>query len=547
MNRILNHLLWLFVLVSLLPCRVGAYELTQEDRELLERAESPYKVSPEMEGKIRALAAPFELDGELPGGFIFDGIEIDRHFVRLIMKSSDLDSSVYLLPPVLEVEGAIGTASFQLVAEGAEAPESAAALIAAVVKNDDGTFWPEPTIQEDGAGRRVPVVARKLHVSELIGDFFVVLLLIALFVGVPGFMGIFANRRLSWWWAFLGVVAYGFAVRVFVAYVLQGDDASVAWSPSSDLPHSSIAWFLNTLGRFFPVDTGTVAALNLSIATLTVAGIYLLVGLLVPGLWPAVVAALVVASAPAHVALAGSITVMVPFLGLLTAAALAGVAYTVTNDGRVHWLGAVFFLFAVFARPEGLVLTLPLLALTPVLLTRERLRHRDSWGPLLAQVVVLVVRAATLGRGPDQVDPFLVWQIDWGTIHANVGNWLIGFGRVSFAAMIFWAMGIAARPWKTERGLSLVMGAWLLLGIAMYYHVDMTGSFQGGRVALYFMVPLAWLAGQGAGFLVKLQHTQRWWLLGLLLLWLIFTPLIHRSAIDRDFKATYGHNFLIEA
>ena len=204
-------------------------------------------------------------------------------------------------------------------------------------------------------------------------------------------------------------------------------------------------------------------------------------------------------------------------------------------------------LFALFARPEGLVLALPALALVPTLATREQLRRLDCWGPLVAQVVVLAARGITIGHGPEQVDPFLSWQVDWAAIHANIGNWLIGFGRVSFAAMLFWAMGIAARPWKSERALSLVMAGWFLLGVAVYFHVDMTTSFQGGRVALYFLLPLAWLAGHGARFLVGLKHTQKWWLLVLLVLWLLFSPLIHRSAVDRDFKATYRHNFLIEA
>jgi hypothetical protein len=547
MNRKLTVTFVFLLLGLLLPAGLLAYKLSPEDLELLERAESPYKVSPEMESKVQALTAPFEMDAVLPGGFVLEGIQIDRHFARLILKSGDLESSLYLLPPVVEADGAIGTPSFQLLPEGALAAESTAALIAAVVKNDDGTFWPDPAVQDEAAGRRVPVVARKLHVTELIGDFFVVLLLIALFVGLPGFRGVFVGRSLTWWWALLGIVAYAFAVRLIAAYSLHGDDPSVIWSPSSELPHSSVAWFLNTLGRFLVVGTGTVAAINLVIATLTVVGVYLLVTLLVPGIWPAIVAGLLVASAPMHVALSGTITVMIPFVGLLTAAALAGVTYTSTGDGRVHWLGATFFLFAVFARPEALVLTLPVLALVPILASREQLRRVDCWGPLLAQVVVLAVRGATIGMGPEQVDPFLSWQVDWGTLHSNVGNWLIGFGRVSFAAMLFWAMGIAARPWKSERALSVVMAAWLLLGIAVYFHVDMTASFQGGRVALYFLLPLAWLAAHGARFLVGLKHTQRWWLLVLLLMWLLFTPLIHRSAVDRDFKATYRHNFLIEA
>lgn len=548
MNRKMNVLVSCCLLLwALLPSLALAYELSPGDRELLERAESPYKVSPEMEGKVRALVAPWELDAELPGGYVFDGIQIDRHFVLLILKSGEQESFLYLLPPVVDAGSPISSPSFQLLAEGTEAPESMAAMIAAVVKNDDGTFWPEPVLEEGGAGRTVPVVARKIHVTELIGDFCVVLLLIALFVGLPGFRGIFTNRGLAWWWAFLGIVAYGFAVRVVVAYYLHGDDPSVAWSASSELPHSSMAWILNTLGRFVAVGTGTVAALNLVMATVTVAGIYLLVTLLIPGLWPALCAALFVASAPMHVALAGTITVMIPFVGLLTAAALAGVAYVSTGDGRVHWLGAALFLFAVFARPEGMVLALPVLALVPVLASKEQLRKLDCWGPLLAQVVVLALRAATVGMGPEQVDPFLSWDVDWASIHANIGNWLIGFGRVSFAAMIFWAMGIAARPWRTERALSVVMAAWVLLGIIVYFHVDMTSSYQGGRVALYFLLPSAWLAGHGARFLVGLKHTQRWWLMVLLLLWLFFSPLIHRDAVDRDYKATYRHNFIIEA
>ncbi len=548
----MNHHLpwhWLlgFILLLATVGNVGGYELSPSDRELLEQAQSPYKVSPEKEAALLSLLAPFKLDGEVPGGYVLDGFEIDKHLVRVVLKGQGADVSVYLLPPVLEVEGALASPSFKLLVEGDSAGEAGAAIVAAVVKNDDGSFWPEPEVSAEGAGRRVPVVARKIHALELVGDFFVVLLIFALVLGVPRLGRSFSGRPLSWWWSLLAVVAYAFLVRGVVAYMVHGDEQSVLWSPSSQLAHSSVAWILGTLGRFVPVSTGLVAMFNLLFAVLTVLCLFLVLSLLVPGNWPALVGAMVVASAPMHVTLASTITVMIPFVMFLSGALLCLVAYARDGDVRVYWLGNAALLFAVFARPEGVLLVLPLVALTPLLVAPASLRKASFLVPFAAQLGILTVRLATIGSGPDYGDPFLSWQVDFAAFHANVGNWLFGFGRVSFAAMVFWAMGVAARPWRRDLRLTVVMAVWLILGIVVYYHVDMTNGFQGGRVALYCLVPLAWVAAWGGYFLVNLGHTQRWWVMVLLLLWLLLTPLIHRTAIDRDFKATYRQNFLIEA
>jgi hypothetical protein len=547
MNRLFTALVALLALAAT-GAAGNALELSPDDLERLGRAESRYKVSADMEPRIQALVAPFVLDGELPGGYVLDGISIERYFIRYDARKGDDVVSLYVLPPTVSVDAQAITPNFKLVAEGPESgAETAAALLAAVTTNDQGEFWPEPPPAAEEPGRQIAPAVRKVHFTELVGDLLVVLLIVALFLGIPSLRKAFSGRPLAWWWGMLGIFVYAFVVRLVIHGAATEGLPDAAWTPSGGVVHSSVAWYLTTIGRFMPMSMTTVAVINLVFGVLTVLAIYLLVSLLVDGVWPPVVAALFAASSPMHAALSGTITVMVPFLFFVTAAALCVAVYARTMEARAHLLAVAWLGFAVFARPEGIVLVLPVLALPFLLTPRDSWTRIHFWGPILLGLGVVLARALTLPSAPDFSDAFLVAAIDWGTFHSNVGIWLFGFSRVSFGAMLFWAMGVATRPWKRDLGLTLCMAGWLLLGIAVYFHVDMTATFQGGRVALYFLVPFAWLAALGTRFLTSLKHTQRWWILTLLLLWLLFSPLIHRDAIAHDYQAVFQANFLLEA
>lgn len=531
----------------LAPAVGGAITLTLEDLEQLDAKESRYKISPEMESSIFDLVRPFELDSQLPGGYLLDGITIEKFYLRFTLIKGSEQFHVCLLPPVVQAEASVATASFKLVTEGEVNDETLAALTTAIAGNDDGTFWPVAPLEADGEGRRIAPSARKVHFTELIGDFFFVLLLIAFFAALGAFKMEFASRSMQWWWGLVGVGAYAFAVRLVLFFVFSEHVDAAAWAPSSELPHVSIAWYLNTVGRFSAMSLTLISLLNLIAGVAAVVGVYMLLSFMFEGTIAPVMGALFVASWPAHAALSCSLTVMTPFATLLIWSALAQFLYLRTRDVRAHLLGAALTLFAVFARPEAWVLVLPLLVHPFFAVERKAWTKVSFFGPIALQLLAVAARLATLTAAPDSPDAFLTTTIAPVAFFNNVGVWLFGLGRMPFAAVVLWAVGIASKPWKRDLRGAVLMLAWFLLGLGIYYHVDLTGTLQGGRVSLFFAAPLAWLVASGTEFIMSLKHRRKSWALAVLALWLLLAPVIHMRALEQDYRATYDANFLMEA
>jgi hypothetical protein len=540
------HALLVVVLLSQTES-AAAQPLTPEDVERLEAPESPYKITPEMEAKVRALFKPYDLDAALPGGYLLDEIGLEKNYVRVGLLAGNRKFSLYLLPPVVSAEAAASTPSFRLVTEGEANAESTAALIAAVAKNDDGKFWPEAPTVAAGEGRKIPPSVRKVHFSQLIGDFFVILLLVLLGVALPGFRKALAGRPLAWWWLLAGVTAAAAAARVVA--LLAGLEAQhpAAWTASSELPHVSIAWYLNLLGRFSVVTLTSISILNVVGGVLTVAGIYVAVSCLSEGLLPPFVAALFVAASPAHVALSASVAATVPLLAFLVWMFACKLLFLRRMDIRMHLLASGLCLFALFARPEAIVFVIPLILFPLAKVERKQWLKPALWIPCLVELGLVAVRAATLPGGPDYPDRFLSCDVALEAFLSNASVWLVGFSRVSFGAMLLWILGLVGQPWKRDLPATIAMALLFLLGLAVYYHVDLSESFQGGRVSLIFLLPLAFLTGEGARYLANLNHPRRGWAVAFLILWLLAGPLIHAKAVAQDYKAVYDTNFMIEA
>ena len=535
------------LLVSGAFAPVLAQELTAEDVERLESAASPYKVTPEMEGRIRDLLAPFDLDAELPGGYVLEGITIDRHSVKLLALSPDHQFVVHLLPPVVEARATLATPSFKIIVPPGANQETVAAITGAIVKNDNGTFWPETPAFETSEGRKIPPSVKKVHFTELMGDLFVVLLAVAAFLALSAFRQYFGSRPMAWWWLLLGCGVVAVAVRTTVYLLGLGVEHSGVWTPSAELPHVSTAWYLNMVSRFSLVTLKTVTVVNILFGVGTVVGVFVVASIFFEGLLAPLVAGLFVATLPAHAALSCSITTMIPLVFFLVWLLVGKALFSVTGNIRAHLFAAACTLFAVFARPEALVLVLPAVIYPFLAMKRAEWLKAGFLVPLALETTVIAVRIATLHLAPDYPDRFLSLELDVRALFNNLGVWVFSFGRMPFVAMLLWAVGIAARPWRTNLGASLVLGAWFLLAIAVYFHVDLSETFQGGRVSLVLVPVLALLAAQGGAALSAMKHKQRRWAIALVIVWLLLVPLIHSRALMQDYKAVYDTNYLVEA
>jgi len=379
------------------------------------------------------------------------------------------------------------------------------------------------------------------------GDFFAVVFVILAVMGFAAFRKEFTGRPMSWWWLLLGVTAAAAGTRVVSYFALSGQIHAASWTPSAELGHVSIAWYLNTLSRFSAVTLSAVAMVNVVAGVATVAGVFLLSSMLFPGLLPALMAGLFAVAWPAHLALSGSVTVMVPFVMFLVWTSLCQLVYVRQGDIRVHLLAAMFFLFAVFARPEGVVLAAPLLLVSWLKLPWRDWLKPAFFVPVAAEAAVVAIRLATIGGGPQYTDSFLGSEVEWGAFISNLGAWLFDWSRVPLAAMLLWAVGMAARPWRRLRTETALMALWFLLGVAVYYHVSMVDTYQGGRVSLIFMAPLAFLTAAAGELLGRWNHRGKWWAVAVLAAWLALSPLIHLKSMGEDYRAVYETNFLTEA
>ena len=543
----MKRLTTIVLMLLALPAVLVAQGLTQDELGKLDSAHSRYKVSPEMVPAILDLVRPYELDSELPGGWLLDGITIERFYVRLTLLKDSAAFHLDLLPPTIDKPGAERSKSFAVVSHGDVHGPARDALLQSIVANDDGTFWPElPTVQAQ-EGNTVPPSVRKVHFSQLLGDFLLVLLVVALFLAGAAVAAAFSDFSLKDWWLLVAVVAYALLVRILY-YVLAGEQAAEAvWTPASELPHISAAWFLNTLHRFVVVNLDLVALIHVGLGTLTVVAVFLSMRLLFEGALAACLAALFVASFPAHIALSATATLMIPFCALLALLLLVQLVYEKTRDPRVLFLSGLLVFVALFMRPESLLFVPPLVIL-PFVRKGSKPAGLKQLASFLACCAILVaLRIWSLSAGPASPDPFLSWDLSVAACFHNFGVWFVNLGRTPLIAMVLWAAGLATRPWRRDPWLFGIMAWWLVAGYALYFHVDMTESLQGGRLVLAFMVPLAYLVAWGATLLQKLSDKRRRWALVLTVLWLLLSPAFHYSALTYNFKAVYEDSFLVEA
>ncbi len=524
----------------------AAVELTSADLEKLDQASSRYKVVPEMADRVKALVLPFQLDGQVAQGFVLDGITLDRHRVGLVLKKGESLATVHLLPPEVSVDGGTKSRSFVIVTEGD--PAVTGPVVEAIVRNDDGSFWPAAPKEEAASeqARRVAPSVRKVHFTELMGDFFVLMLLVALGAGAGALRRTFAGRSLGWWWGLVGVTALALGLRIAAFLVLPGGELNGVWVPADELPHVSAAWYLGTMARFTTVSLEGVAVLNVVLGALTAAGTFAVASLAMPGTLGPLAAGLVVATLPGHVAVSASISPMIPLVAFSVMTLLALVVHARTREWGAHWMAAALFLFTVFMRPEAPVLGLALLGVSFVAVPVREWRRPSFFVPTVVMLAVAGIRVGTLSSAPPFEGEFLAWSVDPAAPFANLLHWWLAPARIPLVVPVLVVLGLACRPWREDRALFVVSVLWLAVAAVVWFHVDMTGTYRGGRVSLALLPPLALLAGWGVEWILRLRHPRRGWLVALFVAWLVLAPAMHWGGLAVDYKAVFEGNFMLE-
>jgi len=308
----------------------------------------------------------------------------------------------------------------------------------------------------------------------------------------------------------------------------------------------SPTWYLGTFDALFSMTMRSVSLLNVVAGTLTVAALFGLFSLTFPGLIAPLVATLLVATAPAHVAVSASLTSLLPMLAFLVFTCLAMAVFRSRPGLTVHLLVFMVGTFALFTRPEapGLVL---LIMCHHAALSRAHWRRWSFALPFLLLLALALFRLCALDFAGPHADAFLSWELDLGALALNSRMALLGLPRVPLVAMVLWAVGLAARPWRTDPAGFALMTAWLAGAILFYFHVDLSQSLQLMRISIVMLVPLAWLGGHAAGLALKLPTPQNRWALALILAWLLLSPLIHQRSIERDYPIRFQSDYLTEA
>lgn len=541
---LLSTLLTWMVLSAAVPA--AALEIPAADLRRLDDAASRYKVVPEMAERVQALVLPYVLDGEVTAGFVLDGISLEKHSITLVLLKGRESVRVHLLPPEVSLRSGTRSRSFALVVEGDSAV--AAPLLEAVAANDDGTFWPAAAKAEAASeqARRVAPSSRKVHFTELLGDLLLLVLLVAAVAGAPSFRRAFAGRSLGWWWGLVGVATTALAVRIVAFFALPGGDLTGVWVPSAELPHVSAAWYLGTAGRFATVSLEGVAVLNVVLGALAAVGVYGIASLAMPGVAAPLTAGLVAATFPGHVAVSASISLMVPLVTFAVYALLALMVYVRTREPWAYLFAAALFLFTMFMRPEAIGVAAALLAVPLLGVPWKEWARPSFFGPLAAMVAMMAVRLATLPSAPQFEGEFLSWTVEPGALLGNLRHWWLAPSRVPLVVPVLAVLGLVGRPWREDRALFVALSLWLVVAVAVWFHVDMSQTFRGGRVSLALLPPLALLAGFGTLWLMRLEHPRRGWLVALFIAWLLLAPAIHWKVLALDYKAVFEGNFMLE-
>jgi len=506
----------------------------------LDSPDSIYRIPADAQQKIRSILAPFWLDSSLGPSSRLTGVTIERHWIELTISDPDSSASLFLLPPGSKAPAASTTASFVIVSSGELEDEAAKRLANAISANDHGTFWPEApltlgpnpegsailspnTFVTVGSSQMAPA-----HYSRIVGDLIVSTLLLLLLLCAGPILKL--ARRLSWqdWLAMGAVLAVALFWRLLYA------SHAPAWAPTHwdgppVVPPTLSHWLWHTLSRFTPVNAPLLANISLAAGVLSAGAAWAVARLLVSKApWGALFAGLFVATWPVHVHISNSPSVFIWFPLTLMLWLLFSLSAARLSNTRLHLLAAAFAACALFLRPEGALLMLPLILAPLAYANRGAWRQTWFWFPLLMLLLATVVRMATLHNLNLDADPFLHSDFELGALTNHLGTWVFSYYLMPFPILVVWAAAVASRPWKGDfTWLYWPLAASFMLTLVLYFRTLGPDTPWASRASLAMLPSLAGLAALGAASLAR--SAGRWspWVMGLLAAALAAAPLWH--------------------
>ncbi|MEM9190233.1 MAG: hypothetical protein AAGF12_13695 [Myxococcota bacterium] len=501
-------------------------------------------IEPGREAEVVDLFAPFELGGELGGGFRLMNLRIDRSTIEAEAVGPEDEAAVLVLEPRdlgTAPNGQTPSFDYRFQAEGEGARAALERLAAAVRENDRGAFYKISARPDEEADYQY------LEAAWLF-DGILLCLLAFVFLAV---LTVRAMRPLMPLerWLLVAIVLFGGVLRAAVApRTVLG-----AWSYSRTTDLQRSIWHSPTLAALNEWLGGEWAEFDvmfnttLVFAVLTPVAIFVHTRALFRDHRAALIAALIIAILPHHIRFSQSEVAFVPSL------VLSSLSFALVHTGL---------------KERGLVRVAALLAVPVALVATFSARPLNIlFGALFVAVVWLFPgsssRRARLGiSGLIGGVTLLFFVFDhYGDYGGQVSDGLRP-GLLVSAVEAFFSVGgnTAIHPWITPPGLLLaalagvvvalrgrerrlglfLIGWWLLFFITHAYVLPDSPAMQA-RYHLHLVVPLVMLAAIGIRELIV--RRPKWSLL--LAVYLGLSPLVHLDFITESaLNEVQEHRFL---
>jgi hypothetical protein len=366
----------------------------------------PHVLRAGREAEILALFAPYQLGSPILTGVSLWNVAIQRKKIEIELRmASGATATVWLLHPedTSATEGALRSKHFSGVIRSAEEPEAraaAAALLAAVQRNDQSSLWEAPGVQRQGGAGLPRIKALVTEWRQF--DGLLVLAALALLSAMLAARHLAGGPR---WQAalLLGLTAAGLAVRLAVAPVslLGAWPWSRVWpSVSSVANGATLEWLAQRHGQFDLTDVTSWT--HLAYATLMPAVLFAHGAFLLKDTRMGLVAAAAITFLPQHIRFSRAEDAFIPSL-VLTSLAFASLHAWLRDESRiVRGLALLALLFLLYVgyqlRPLNIAFTAVYLLAIATLHPEQAPRHRRWIASLLVVAVALVIAPGYVGN-----------------------------------------------------------------------------------------------------------------------------------------------------
>ena len=524
-------------------------------------AAHPYVLRTGRETEILALFAPHALGAPVAGGFALWNVAIQQKRVEIELRTgSGATATVWLLHPDDPEASASppGSKHFAGVIRSASTPEAqaaAAALLEAVRRNDQSSFWEAPRLKGQGladASRPRALVAEWYQFDGL-----AVLAALALLSAMLAARHLAAGPRRHAA-LLLAITAAGLAVRLALApeSFLGAWPWSRVWPSVSSVAGGSILrWIAQRRGQFDLIDV--ISWTHLAYAALMPVALFAHGAFLLKDPRMGLVAAAAVAFLPQHIRFSRAEDAFIPSL-VLTSLAFAAIHAWLRDESRVVRVLALLtmplLLYVGYQlRPLNIAFTAVYLLAIATLHPEQAPRHRRWLASALVVAVALAILPGYIGNNDMTLRALLAsptWLLRIPLVLLWPPFFVLTDPRVTPPALAALALvGVGKLRGADDRRMALFLGSWLLLFVVL--HSTVVQETMQPRYHMHLVVPfllLAALSGVRLWDQQEKQAARRGKVALAVGASVVLAPLIHGSFIgDLGRAEQREHAFVLEA